>query len=72
MLAVEALPRLLPLYWHTVKGLEELFKEGGLHLPDKPLTNALRSIKDGERGWSKSKFCNMIYYCPGGNNKTFG
>ena len=71
MLAVEALPRLLPLYWHTVKGLEELFKEGGLHLPDKPLTNALRSIKDGERGWSRSKFCNMIYYCPGGNNKTF-
>mmetsp|Transcript_13110 Transcript_13110/g.31043 ORF Transcript_13110/g.31043 Transcript_13110/m.31043 type:complete len:81 (-) Transcript_13110:134-376(-) len=30
LLAIEALPRFLPLYWHTVKGLEELLREGGL------------------------------------------
>ena len=74
MLAIEALIRLLPRYWHKVKGLEELVKEGRLYLPEILLSNALRSIKDGERGWSTNKFgnmINMIYYCPGGNNKTF-
>ena len=74
MLAIEALIRLLPRYWHKVKGLEELVKEGRLYLPEILLSNALRSIKDEERGWSTNKFCNMInmiYSCPGGNNKTF-
>ena len=74
MLAIEAPIRLLPRYWHKVKGLEELVKEGRLYLPEILLSNALRSIKDEERGWSTNKFCNMInmiYSCPGGNNKTF-
>ncbi|EJK52015.1 hypothetical protein THAOC_28758, partial [Thalassiosira oceanica] len=71
LLTVEALPRFLPLHWHTVKDLEKLLKEGGLDLPDKLLSNALRSVKDGERGWSKNKFSNKIYFCPGGNNKIF-
>ena len=36
--------RLLPRYWHKVESLEELVKEGRLHLPDILLSNALRSI----------------------------
>ena len=46
LLVVEALPGFLSHCWHTVTDLEELLKEGGLHLPPKLLSNALRSIKE--------------------------
>ncbi|EJK58916.1 hypothetical protein THAOC_20921 [Thalassiosira oceanica] len=71
LLAIEALPRFLPLYWHTVKGLEELLREGGLHLPDKLLTNALKSIKVGERGWEKNNYQKKVHYCPCANGKAY-
>ena len=68
LLLERGLPESISRTWMTSKEIETLFKKGGLTLPKRFVSNALKSNIDNSRCWAKNIFYDKLHLCFAGEN----
>ena len=68
LLLERGLPESISRTWMTSKEIETLFKKGGLTLPKRFVSKALKSNIDNSRCWAKNIFYDKLHLCFAGEN----
>ena len=68
LLLERCLPESISKLWLASKGIEDLFQKGGLDIPKRFVSKALKSNQNNDRHWAKNHFNKTFHYCFAGEH----